>query len=92
MTRFMSPETVNTEELNKIRKDANRALKVLNDHLDKNSFIAIDYSMADIACYGQLYTAEEGKINLSEYSNIKAWQKRVESQPCYIEMRTKATV
>ena len=92
MTRFMSPEKVNTEELNKIRKDANRALKVLNDHLDKNSFIAIDYSMADITCYGQLYTAEEGKINLSEYSNIKAWQKRVESQPCYIEMRTKATV
>ena len=90
LTKFMPPEKLNKDELQKYKKDGNRALKIIDEHLSKNSFLAIDYSMADIACYGQIYTAGEGGFDLSPFKNIQAWQKRVESQPGYVEMRAKA--
>jgi len=92
MTRFLPTEKVNQDELQKLRKEGNRALKVLDEHLNKNTFLAGDYSMADIACYGQIYPAEEGGFDLSVFPNIQAWQKRVESQPGYTEMRAKVAV
>ena len=92
LTKFMPPEKLNKDELNKYRKDAKRALKVIDEHLSKNSFLANDYSMADISCYGQIYTAPEGEINLGEFPNVQAWMKRVESQPGYIEMRANILV
>ncbi len=45
--------------------------------------------MADIACYGQIYPAGEGGIDLSKFPNIQKWQKRVEKEPGYVEMRVK---
>ena len=90
LTKFMPPEKLNKDELQKYKKDGNRALKIIDEHLSKNSFLAIDYSMADIACYGQIYTAGEGGFDLSPFKNIQAWQKKVESQPGYVEMRAKA--
>ena len=92
LTKFMPPEKVNKDELQKYKKDGNRALKIVDEYLGKNNFLAVDYSMADIACYGQIYPAGEGGIDLSQFKNIQAWQKRVESQPGYVEMRAKAVV
>ena len=92
ITKFIPKEKTNQDELNKLRKDANRALKVLDEYLGKNNFLAVDYSMADIACYGQIYPASEGGIDLFQFPNVKAWQKRVESQPGYVEMRAKVAV
>ena len=92
LTKFMPPEKVNKDELQKYKKDGNRALKIVDEHLGKNNFLAVDYSIADIACYGQIYPAGEGGIDLSQFKNIQAWQKRVESQPGYVEMRAKAVV
>ena len=92
LTKYVPPEKLNKDELIKYRKDAKRALKTINEHLSKNNFLAIDYSMADISCYGQIYTAPEGDVSLSEFQNIQAWMKRVESQPGYVEMRTKVAV
>lgn len=87
LTKYMPPEKLNKEELQKYRKDSMRALKIVDDHLGKNNFFAGEYSLADISCYGQIYPSGEGGINLSELKHIKNWQKRVESQPGYVEMR-----
>lgn len=92
LTKFVPPDKLNKDELEKYRKDAKRTLKIVDDHLSKNNFFAIDYSMADISCYGQIYVASEGGINLSEFPNIEKWMKRVESQPNYVEMRVKTAV
>ena len=92
LTKYMPPEKVNKDELNKYRKDAKRALKIVDNHLSKNNFLAGDYSMADISCYGQIFTAPEGEINLSEFPNVQAWMKRIEKQAGYVEMRVKAVV
>jgi glutathione S-transferase len=87
LTKFMPPEKLDKEELEKYRKDARRALKIVDNHLSTNNFFAGDYSMADISLYSQIYTAPEGGIDLSKFPNIQAWQKRVEKQPGYVEMR-----
>ena len=92
LTKYMPPEKLDTDELQKYRKDAKRALKIINEHLSKNDFLAGDYSMADISCYAQIFTAPEGEVSLSEFSNILAWMKRVESQAGYVEMRPKVAV
>ncbi len=92
ITKFFPKEKVNLDELNKLRKDGTRALKVIEEHLSKNNFFTGDYSMADISCYGQIYPAEEGGFDMSQLPNIKSWQKRVESQPGYVEMRPKVAV
>lgn len=90
LTKYMPPDKVNKDELQKYRKDARRCLKIADEHLSKNNFFAGDcYSLADISCYAQIYTTLEGEINLSEFQNILAWMKRVESQPGFVEMRPK---
>ena len=89
LTKFMPPEKLNKDELQKYRKDARRALKIVDEHLNKNNFFAGDYSMADISCYAQIFTAPEGGIDLTEFPNIKNWTKRIENQPGYVEMRAK---
>ncbi|MBI3591557.1 MAG: glutathione S-transferase family protein [Candidatus Melainabacteria bacterium] len=88
LTKYMPPERLKKDELDKYKKDSKRNLKIVDEHLSKNNFLAIDYSMADISCYGQIYIAPEGNIDLSEFKNILAWQKRVESQLGYVEMKT----
>ena len=89
LTKYMPPEKVNKDELQKYRKDAKRALRIVNEHLGKNDFFTGEYSIADISCYGQIYTAPEGEVSLSEFPNILAWMKRIEKQPGYVEMRAK---
>jgi len=89
LTRFMPPEKLDKKELEKYRKDSKRTLKTVDAHLSKNNFFAIDYSIADISCYGQICVANEGGINLSEFPNVEKWMKRVESQPNYVAMRVK---
>lgn len=89
---FIPPDKRDQNSLNKLIEKAKGALKIVDDRLAKHEYLAIDYSMADISCYGQIYTAPEIGINLSEYKNIQAWQKRVETQPGYIEMRAKQLV
>lgn len=90
INKFLPPEKQNQSDLEKTIKKAERALKVMDEHLVKHKFLAGDYSLADISCYGQVYIAPEGRIDLSKFKNITSWQKRVEAQPGYVEMRAKA--
>ncbi len=64
------------------------ALNVMEKHLEKNDFfVANQYSIADIALYAYTHVAEEGKFDLSKYSRIKEWFKRIESQEKYITIK-----
>lgn len=65
------------------------ALDVMEQHLACNDFfVANQYSIADIALYAYTHVAEEGNFDLSLYSNIKQWFKRIESQANYIDIKT----
>jgi len=89
--KFIPNYKVDEAKLKEAREKSNFYLDILDKHLTKNDFITGEYSMADVACYGQVYPASEGGIDLSKFPNIQKWQKRVESQPGYVEMRVKVT-
>lgn len=86
MPKLMPKAVVDEDKLLKVRKKSGEALKILDEHLALNQFLAEDYSFADIACYCQVYIAPEGGVSLSGYSNIKNWMKRIESQPGYVKI------
>jgi glutathione S-transferase len=68
-----------------------KALDIMERQLDKDDFIANDtYSIADIALYAYTHVADEGGFKLSDYANINAWFKRVESKENYIPMKARA--
>jgi len=63
------------------------ALDVMEQHLADNSyFVGNQYSIADIALYAYTHVADEGNFDLSGYSRINEWLKRIESQENYLKI------
>jgi glutathione S-transferase len=61
-------------------------LRLLDDHLaEREFFVAGRYTIADIAIYGYTHRADEARIDLEPYANLRAWFDRVEQQPGYVE-------
>lgn len=85
-TRFVPKESQDKKELVVLREAGRVALRVLNDHLRKNDFLAGAYSIADIGCYAYVHIAEEGEISLSPFPSVRSWLDRVRSQPGYVPM------
>ena len=64
-----------------------KALKVMDQHLEKQDFFANKrYSIADIALYAYTHKAHEGGFSLVKYPNVREWLKRVEHQPGFVPM------
>ena len=59
------------------RSEANRLYSVLNKQLSKSPFVVEDYSIADIAIWPWVSRYEWQEINLSEFSNVRSWYKRI---------------
>ncbi len=79
-------------QLANLRQPGYSALDVMENHLRENDyFVANQYSIADICLYAYTHVAEEGKFDLSAYSHIQAWFKRIESQPEYIRIDDEVT-
>ena len=65
----------------------NKALGVMNKHLENNAFFAGGaYSVADIALYAYTHTAEQGGFQLDAYPAVADWLKRVEADPGHVSM------
>jgi glutathione S-transferase len=74
------PEAMRRAEL------AREVLQLLDDHLEARDFLVADrYTVADIAVYAYSHRAEEARIDLAPYANVRAWFTRVEQQAGYIE-------
>jgi glutathione S-transferase len=59
------------------------ALQVLEQHLQKNRWLALGHrTIADLAHYVAL--AEEGGILLDPYSSVLAWMKCIQMLPGYV--------
>jgi glutathione S-transferase len=60
------------------------ALAVLEQALTGRSFLVGEsYSLADVALYAYTHVAPEGGFPLDGYAAIRAWIRRVESEPCW---------
>jgi len=68
-------------------------LRVMEIELSNKSWIAgtIAPSIADVAIYSYIDRAPEGNVDLSPYTNVKSWLRRVEVLPGFFPFRkTKA--
>lgn len=75
------------EELQSKYPGGYKALKVMNQHLERTDFFANNrYSIADIALYAYTHKAHEGGFSLVKYPHIREWLKRVEHEPGYVPM------
>ena len=86
LTRFVSRETREEHELAKYRAHGMMTLKILDDHLKDNKFLAGNYTIADMGCYPYVHLAPEGEIDLLAYPSVVSWIERIESQPGYVSM------
>jgi glutathione S-transferase len=74
-------------ELPRLRERGAQALAIMEQHLQQRQFFVADsYSIADIALYAYTHVASDGGFELAPYAAIRAWFKRVESQPRYLPM------
>lgn len=86
VSKFVPPQERNEQELAKYRAHGMMALKILDDHLLDNDFLAGNYSIADMGCYPYVNLAPEGDIDIEAYSSVVSWIERIQSQPGYIAM------
>jgi len=74
------PEAVRRKE------GALEVLRFLDDQLaGRDYFVDGRYTIADVALYGYSHLAHEAGIDMRPYANVRAWFRRVEGQPGYIE-------
>ena len=57
--------------------ETHRLYGVLNKRLKGRDFIAADYSIADMACWGWIVPWRNQGINLDEFPDLKAWFERI---------------
>ena len=63
----------------------NRALAVLDEHLDGREWLVGGaYSIADISIYGYAHVADEGGFDLEAYPAVRGWVSRVAERPGHI--------
>lgn len=76
------------EQIASWRAGGNRALSVMERHLDRHDFFGHErYSIADIALFGYTPVAEEGGFDLAVYPRVQGWIERIKSQPRWIAMK-----
>ena len=78
------PELFEPERPAKL-KAGERALRTLDEHLDGREYVVGDAMwLADIALYGYTHVAEEGGFALDPYPAVRAWLRRVASEPGHV--------
>jgi glutathione S-transferase len=76
------------DDLSTWHSRGNIALEIMDRHLDGNHwFVANSFTIADIALYAYTHVATEGGFDLSRYSGVGRWLKRVESRAGYIPLK-----
>ncbi len=75
------------EALEQKRAPGYAALAVMEKHLQQHDFfVGGQYTIADIGLFAYTHVAHEGNFDLTGFPAIRAWIKRVESQPLHISI------
>jgi glutathione S-transferase len=76
-----------SDDLSTWHSRGNIALEIMDRHLDgRDWFVGNSFTIADIALYAYTHVAPEGGFDLSKYSGVGRWMKRVESKAGYIPL------
>lgn len=70
---------------------AHRILALIEAELSEHDFIVGDRpTIADVALYGYIVNAPEGNVDLSDYSNARAWLLRIEALDGFVPFQKTA--
>ena len=84
---YLKKEQEYAEQLAAKRPGGYAALGVMEGELSQRDWLAAGrYTVADIALYAYTHVAHEGGFDLAGYPAVRAWLKRVESQPGHVPM------
>jgi glutathione S-transferase len=68
-------------------EEGHRALGVMEKHIALHDFFAADrYTIADIALYAYTHVAHLCDFDLAAFPAVRAWLKRVASEPGHVTM------
>jgi glutathione S-transferase len=88
IVRYLDNPPERAADLAAKRKAGYRALDMMEQQLQASDFIANDaYSIADIALFAYTHVAHEGGFDLSSYSSINEWMKRICARPNFVPLR-----
>lgn len=74
-------------DVNLAREKSQRILQVLEQHLARNRWLALDQpTIADIACFPYVAIGHEGGVQLTEFAAVRAWIERIKTLPGFIGM------
>jgi GSH-dependent disulfide-bond oxidoreductase len=71
-------------------KETNRLYGVLNKRLADRSFVAGEYSIADMASYPWIVPFERQGQNLDDFPNLKRWFEAIKARPATVRAYEKA--
>ena len=71
-------------------KETNRLYGVLNHQLEGKSYIAGEYSIADMASYPWILLHKHQQQNIEDFPNLQAWLKRIGDRHAVIRAYEKA--
>jgi len=63
------------------RNESQRLYGVLNTHLEKNEYVATEYSIADIAIWPWASRFEWQEVDLNQFPNVKRWYLEIAARP-----------
>ncbi|XDD46791.1 glutathione S-transferase family protein [Leptospira sp. WS39.C2] len=76
------------EEYNSKQKGGHKALKVMEQQLEKTPFFVGDkITIADISLFAYTHVADQGGFDLSNYPHILSWIKRIQSMELFYPMK-----
>jgi GSH-dependent disulfide-bond oxidoreductase len=78
--RHYAPETI-SYAIDRYTNEINRLYGVMNERLSDREFLAIDYSIADMACIGWVIPYQRQGQDLDEFPNLRKWFDTVKSRP-----------
>jgi GST-like protein len=67
--------------IERFHKEALRLYKVLDQQLAQKSYLADEYSIADIATYPWVWRHDIHQVKLEEFPNVKRWYDKISARP-----------
>jgi len=87
IAKYLGLPEARREEYDAKQAGGHKALGVIECQLQKSEYLVENrLTIADISLYGYTHVAEEGGFDLSSYSAIRGWLKRIQEQPAYVGM------
>jgi GSH-dependent disulfide-bond oxidoreductase len=76
--------------IERYEKETNRLYGVLNKRLADRPYLALDYSIADMACYPWIVSYANQGQNLDDFPHLKGWFETIAARPATIAAYAKA--